>query len=33
MKRIELRRGQATVMGTESLSNVELKEGNTACVQ
>ena len=33
MKKAKLRRGQATVIGTESLIKVGLKEGNTTCMQ
>ena len=33
MKKVKLRRGQATVIGTESLIKVGLKEGSTTCMQ
>ena len=33
MKRVKLRRGQATVIGTESVIKVGLREGNTTCMQ
>lgn len=33
MKRVKLRRGQATVIGTENVIKVGLKEGNTTGMQ